>query len=274
MKRIGLLLVTLLMAVLSFAKTNKELYLREPVFQVGEKATYNIYFNLGFIWVHAGDVKFECSSAMKNGKDCYKLSVTGYTLGMFEKYYVIRDTFVSYIDKKTLDPVAYEDHKHEDKYISSTSYVYTPNGDSVLVNYHRDKKNNSWGKQYNIAKDVYDLISCCYTTRNINTDALVRKQQVPLNMMYEDGVHQLGLSFQGKKNLKVKNGTKYKTMYFTPSVISGGLFKHEEDLGVYVADDANHIPVYVEAKLKMGSAVASLEKIEGAKYPITSIIKR
>lgn len=274
MKRIGLLLVTFFIVMFSFAQNKSGLYLREPVFKEGEKATYNIYFNLGFIWVNAGDVKFECSSAQKNGKDCYKLSVVGYTKGMFEKYYVIRDTFVSYIDKNTLEPVAYEDYKHEDKYYSSARYVYTPQGDSVFVNYHRDKKNNSWDKSFNIAKEVYDLISCCYTTRNINADALVRKQAIPLNMLYEDKSYALGLTFQGKKNLKIKNGSKYKTMYFTPSVISGGLFKNEEDLGVYVADDDNHVPVYVEAKLKMGSAVASLEKIEGTKYPITSLIKK
>lgn len=274
MKRFCLLLVTLYVSLMSFAQQKSELYLREPVFKEGEKATYNLYFNLGFIWLHAGDVKFECSAAKKNGKDCYKLSVIGYTLGTFEKFYVIRDTFVSYIDKTTLEPVAYEDYKHEDKYYSSTKYVYTPNGDSVLVNYHRDKKNNSWDKQYNIAKNVYDLISCCYTTRNVNFNAFVRNQPVPLSLMYDDDVHSLGLTFQGKKNLKIKNGTKYRALYFTPSVISGGLFRHNEDLGVYVADDDNHVPIYVEAKLRMGTAVASLAKVEGTKYPVTSVIKK
>ncbi|MEE1062371.1 MAG: DUF3108 domain-containing protein, partial [Paludibacteraceae bacterium] len=61
---------------------------------------------------------------------------------------------------------------------------------------------------------------------------------------------------------------------FVPTLIKGDLFKNDEDLKIYVADDDNHYPVYVEASLKMGKAVASLESISGTKYELSSKKKK
>ncbi len=251
-------------------------YLDTPVFKVGEKASYGIYFNLGFISMKAGVVNFSVDEAIVRGEDCYKLQVDGYTQGMFEKFYVVRDTFVSYINKKTLKPVYYHDGKHEDNYWSYTTYFYTYNKgkDSLHVNYEHVKRKGTSKSEFNISKNACDLISTCYKVRNVDVASMSRGDIASFSLLFEDMVYELGMKFVKKETVKLKNGKKYKTSVFVPTLIKGDLFKNDEDLKIYVADDNNHYPVYVEASLKMGKAVASLESISGTKYEISAVKKK
>ena len=70
-----------------------------------------------------------------------------------------------------------------------------------------------------------------------------------------------------------RNGKKYKALKFMPTLITGDLFENEDDMAVYVSDDDNHIPLLIEAKIKVGSVKAMLNTIENSKYPLSSLIK-
>lgn len=251
-------------------------YVETPVFQVGEKATYSLYFNLGFISMKAGKINFSVGEAVVRGEDCYKLTVDGYTQGMFERFYVVRDTFTSYISKKTLQPVYYHDGKHEDSYWSYSTYLYTYNEktDSLHVDFEYIKRKGTSNTSFNIGNKAGDLVATCYKIRNIDVASMSRGDIAAFSLLFEDIVYELGLKFVGKETVKLKNGNKYKASVFVPKLIKGDLFKNDEDLKIYVADDDNHYPVYVEASLKMGKAVASLDKITGTKYEQSGLKKK
>lgn len=274
MKHIMSLIIAMMLSVGNiFSQAS---YVDTPVFKVGEKATYGVYFNLGFISMKAGKIHFEVGEAVVRGEDCYKLSVNGYTQGMFERFYVVRDTFTSYISKKTLQPVYYHDGKHEDSYWSYSTYLYTDNGknDSLHVNFEYIKRKGTSRTEFNISKKASDLVATCYKVRNLDVALLSRGDVAAFSLLFEDIVYELGLKFTGKETVKLKDGSKYKTLVFVPTLIKGDLFKNDEDLKIYVADDDNHYPVYVEASLKMGKAVASLESISGTKYELSGKKKK
>ena len=257
MKHIMSLIIAMMLSVGNiFSQAS---YVDTPVFKVGEKATYGIYFNLGFISMKAGKIHFEVGEAVVRGEDCYKLSVNGYTQGMFERFYVVRDTFTSYSSKKTLQPVYYHDGKHEDSYWSYSTYLYTDNGnaDSLHVNFEYIKRKGTSRTEFNISKKACDLVATCYKVRNLVVASLSRGDVAAFSLLF-----------------KLKDGSKYKTSVFVPTLIKGDLFKNDEDLKIYVADDDNHYPVYVEASLKMGKAVASLESISGTKYELSGKKKK
>ena len=65
-KKVGIVILFLtLLCSLAVART---LFQDEPAFCVGEKARYTIYYNLGFIWIHAGDVDFSVSKKKYKGE--------------------------------------------------------------------------------------------------------------------------------------------------------------------------------------------------------------
>jgi len=61
-------------------------------------------------------------------------------------------------------------------------------------------------------------------------------------------------------------------MKFHPVIQTGRLFKHEEDVTVWISDDANKIPLLAEGKVLVGSVKMELTKATGLANP-SAIVK-
>lgn len=245
-------------------------YKDECVFQTGESAVYNIYFNWGFIWIHAGDVTFNVKESMKDGEKCYDLYVSGKTRSSFDKMYTIRDTFMSRVNATTVMPSYYKEVKHEDSYYCNKQYNYVHGEDSasVYMDFIRNKRH--WKDTAIVANNVNDLVSTCYKFRNLDMSTVPVNTLVGFNMMFDSEVYNLGLKYVGKETIKLKSGKKYKALKFVPKLITGDLFKNDDDMTIYVSDDENHVPLSVTAKIKVGSIKATLSSVKNTKTPMSS----
>ncbi len=251
-----------------------EIYLKNNVFKHGEIAKFNLYFNWGFIWIHAGDVDFSVQSKIMNGKTVYSLKVVGYTTKTFEKMYHIRDTFESIVDTAHIIPLHYKEVKREGKYYAKSNYMYNKKYDSTLVHTDFIRRKRQWKDTLTIAHNVADLIATCYRVRNLDINRLKKNQTVPFPMLFDSEVYNLGLTYKGKENIELRNGKKYHAHKFSPKLITGDLFKKDEDMTIYVSDDDNHIPLLIEAKIKVGYIKAVLADAKNTKMPMKSIISK
>ncbi len=268
-------LIAIFLFLLPFAMAKADangLYLKNSVFQSGETAKFNIYFNWGFIWIHAGDVDFSVQSKKINGEKIYSLRVTGYTIKSFEKMYRIRDTFEAFVDTVHLFPIHYREMKHEDSYYANTKYNYKRAVDSTSVYLELIRKKKQWKDTIRINNNTFDLITTCYKVRNLDATKLAQNQTIPFPMLFDDEIYDLGLTYKGKETIKLRNGGKYSALKFTPKLITGDLFKKDEDMTIYVSDDDNHVPLLIEAKIKVGYIKAILSEVKNTKTPMTSLI--
>lgn len=273
-KRISIYIVFLFSIACAQAET-AGLYLKEKVFQGGETAKFNIYFNWGFIWIHAGDVDFSVQTEEdQNGEPVYSLKVAGNTTKTFDKMYRIRDTFEAVVDTMSLLPIYYREVKHEDSYYAHKEYFYDRRQDSTEVFLNFQRKERKWKDTIRIDNQTFDLITTCYNVRNLNIKNLDKNQSVPFPMLFDDDVYDLALTYKGKETIKLRNGNKYNALKFTPKLITGDLFKKEEDMVIYVSDDDNHVPLLIEAKIKVGYIKAMLAEIENTKMPMSSLVKK
>ncbi len=264
----------LVAAMLLFSSTTASAldYYDQPVFEAGEHAVFNIYYNWGFVWIHAGDCHFKVQNKKLNGKPSLALLVAGVSTPTFDKMYCIRDSFEAFLNPSTMLPTYYREGKHEDSYVSHTRYFYFehPNNQEVLMK--RQRKTKYTEKRMTIDKSTFDLITSCYHFRNINTSDLKMNEVIPFNMMFDDDIYHLGLTFKGRTIVTLKNGKRYHALKFMPTLITGDLFKDKDDMTVYVSDDMNHVPLMVEAKIKVGYVKAMLGGVTHTKYPMTSYI--
>jgi len=273
MKKCLSIVLLLILSVAAKAGTN-DLYLENPVFQSGETAKFHLYFNWGFIWVHAGDIDFSVQSKKLDGEMVYSLKVVGYTIKAFEKMYRIRDTFEVFVDTLHYNPIYYRDVKHEDTYYASNRYIYHRQQDSTLVNSHFMRRTREWRDSLRIDNKTFDLITTCYRVRNLDDSKLIPNQLIPIPMLFDNEVFNVGLTYKGKENINVRNKGKYKALKFVPKLVTGDLFKKEEDMVIYVSDDKNHVPLLIEAKIKVGYVKAVLADVKNTKYPTTSFISK
>jgi hypothetical protein len=56
-------------------------------------------------------------------------------------------------------------------------------------------------------------------------------------------------------------------------MVEGTIFRGDEDVLVWVTDDDNRIPVYIEAKILIGTVKAYLKEMRGIRNPLSSLIK-
>lgn len=263
-------IVTFFLSLLAGGATAQPRYKSDCVFSAGESAVYNIYFNWGFIWIHAGDVNFSVKESVKNGEKCYDLYVTGKTRSSFDKMYTIRDTFMSRIGAQTMRPYYYKEVKHEDSYYCNKQYNYVQGDDSAHVYMDFVRYTKHWKDTAVVAKSVNDLVATCYKFRNLDMQTVPVGTLVGFNMLFDAEVYNLGLKYVGKETIKLKSGEKYKALKFVPKLITGDLFKKDDDMTIYVSDDGNHVPLLVNAKIKVGSIKAMLSSVKNTKLPMSS----
>ncbi|MBO7637252.1 MAG: DUF3108 domain-containing protein [Paludibacteraceae bacterium] len=245
---------------------------KEPAFKVGEVAVYNIYYNLGFVWIHAGDVEFSVKNVKENGVDHFYLQLAGYTIRSFDSFYRIRDTFHVSVTKDSLLPCNYREVKHEDTYFCDRRYHY--NFDSTPKVYCDFNRKGVKSKDtLDMAAGVYDLLTICYRFRSLDMSQVKVGDSFPFKMLYDKDTYNLGLTYKGVENIKLRNKTKHNALKFMPKLITGDLFKKEDDMVIYVSNDENHVPLYIEAKIKVGSVKVMLNSVKNTKYPFTSQIK-
>ncbi|MBL0314499.1 MAG: DUF3108 domain-containing protein [Flavobacteriales bacterium] len=61
-------------------------------------------------------------------------------------------------------------------------------------------------------------------------------------------------------------------MFKVRSVVQKGrVFKKEEDLSVWITDDANHLPILAKAKILVGSVKMELKTYSGLMNPISQV---
>ena len=80
----------------------------------------------------------------------------------------------------------------------------------------------------------------------------------------------LRMRYVGKETIKLRNG-KFRCLKFQPVVQQGRIFKANDDLNVWITDDANHIPVLAEAKVLVGSIKMELSSFEGLANPVAKL---
>ena len=92
--------------------------------------------------------------------------------------------------------------------------------------------------------------------------------------MMDSKIYDLSLKYCGEESIKLRNKKKYKALKFVPQLVTGGIFEDDNAMSIYVSNDDNHVPLYVEAKIKVGYVKVMLNDIQNAKYPMASLLSK
>lgn len=99
------MLVTLSVIFFSFSESTKSISnnncsIQNEAFSGGEHLVYKMYYNLGFIWVPAGEVVFTVEEKLAT----YEMKAIGKTYKSYDKIFRVNDYFCSSVNKETLFP--------------------------------------------------------------------------------------------------------------------------------------------------------------------------
>lgn len=256
----------------SFYSNGQKLIDQFPVFNAGEKVTYNAAYNWGFIWINAGYVEFKVSESTYQNQEIYHFNCFGTSLPSYDWLFKVRDYFQSYARTSDLAPLYYDRNTYEDDYIVHNRFAFDYH-DSLIYTQTQNSNKPYREDTLKLNQTLYDVVSGVYLIRNIDFNQYQLNDTIPISMIIDNQIFNLYVRYLGKETIKTHNKRTFRTIKFSALLIEGTIFSGGEDLFVWVSDDLNRIPILVEAKILVGSVKATLNSTENLKFQLTSEIK-
>lgn len=256
MKRIYITLLILLSAsaFIGFKQFEQNRVIPNKSFGLGEKVEYRVHY--GFINAAEARVEIAKNITVVNNKPCYKINVTGRTVGPFDLISKVRDTWRSYVDTAAILPHMFQRSIQENKYRKEETVVFN-HGKDVAVSTVKDES-----KTHNVPNNIHDIVSGYFFLRTINFDKVAEGEVIEVPTFFDGEVYKLRVRYVGKDVIKTKFG-KTRVLRLNPLIPDNKLFKGEGAMRLWISDDVNKIPLKVQVELMIGSLEMDLKSYKG-----------
>ncbi len=231
-------------------------------FKDGESLKFRINYGL----LNAGFATLKIEKNVFEGKSEYHIIGDGYTTGMVNLFFPVKDDYQSYFNTKTFAPRRFVRNISEGGYKKNKEIFFdTPNKKARVFDYK-----HNWEKTFSIPKNAQDMLSSVYYLRSLDFKTLKEGDTITMNVFFDEENNKIKLVFRGREIINTKWG-KVKTVVFNPMVQTGRVFKNEESVTLWMSDDKNKIPIKIKAAILVGSLKAELFEYNGLANPFPII---
>ena len=254
--------LVLLLAMSSFIHKQEEHIPVNRNFSKGEfleyKATYGI-FNVG-----KGSWQIQNNSIEIHDRPNYQVDVIGKTSGFVGFVAPVIDHWKSYVDTATLVTHLALRNLVEGSYkkIDITEFVYK---DSLIKVKDMDFETNTFKQEevYDMGDVTRGMISGFLYLRTMDFSTLNIGDTLSFKAFLDDTFYNFQIICDRREVLKTKAG-RFKSVVFRPYMPENSIFKEGENaVMVWISDDANKIPLKVEAEMFIGHAGIELTSFKG-----------
>ncbi|OWY21874.1 DUF3108 domain-containing protein [Sphingobacteriales bacterium UPWRP_1] len=244
--------------------------LTNSTFQAGETATYKVYYNWTAVWMSAGKATFNVKSETLNNKSVYHIISEGKTQRTFDWFYKVRDRYETYLDPSTMKPLKFVRDVNEGGFTINHLYGFDHTKKEALIYYHKRKgKLQVQNKTVAISDCTQDLLSAVYAARCIDYSKMKVGDVFNVELFLDGAIYPVYARYLGKEVIKTDFG-KFRCVKFAPSLLEGDVFKGGEHMTVWVTDDANRLPLYIESPLTVGYVKVYLSDYSGLRNPMNA----
>ncbi|MRJ08092.1 DUF3108 domain-containing protein [Ornithobacterium rhinotracheale] len=220
-------------------------------------------YRVHYGFVNAGFATLKIKEVSYNGRPHWHVIGKGSSSGAVRVFFKVDDRYETYIDKFTYQPSKFVRNINEGGYTKNKTLTFDHK--KRFVYEHNLENGRKTTYRYNT--DVQDMLSAFYYLRTMaNTDFAIGSAKT-INVFMDGQIYPFKLKILGKENIKSKFGT-IKCIKMRPYVQSGRVFKEQESVTIWVSDDANLIPIQLEAELAVGSLKMSLYEYKNIKTPL------
>ena len=178
------------------------------------------------------------------GRPAYKIELSAISNDFISKFFVVRDSITSWIDKATLQTLRYEKHSVEGKRV-----------DDERIDFDLEEKvATRENRRIRFEPPVFDSLSAVYYLR---TRKFQPGEPVELEVVSGKHAYRLQVDVLGSETVRTPAGT-FVAQKVHPKMKEEGLLKKGGDLWIWFADDARRTPVVIRSKLNFGTLTARL----------------
>jgi hypothetical protein len=267
----ALIAILIFFVLCGFISESQEMRLpmvRNESFKRGEVIEFKMTY--GFFTVGRGVARIDHQYYKMNDRYCFKVDVSGKTVGMVDWVADVNDKWGAYIDTAALVPHQFYRKIREGRYRKDewTNFDHVNRKIEVKA-IGRDGKTRE-PKYYEAPHEVRDMIGGFLYMRIMDFSKLKTNDTVTVTGFFEDEFYKLKIVYRGKDTVKLKVG-KVRALVFTPVMPANKMFDGEDSITAYFSDDKNRIPLKIDAKMFVGSAGVELTGYSGLKNPLNIV---
>jgi hypothetical protein len=241
-------------------------------FSVGEELNYKVIYNWGLIWLESGHASFTVRQGQLNGKSCYLMNGSGSTYPKYDWFYKVRDVFESYVDTNTFKPLKFRADIWEGNKKDKHTYVFNNPAKKVYTIINRGHHPVEVDT-VKMTPCTIDVLTAIYYARNIDYSTCRINDTVSISLLLDGKVYPVYVRYLGKTDYVSEELGKFNCIKFSPLLVEGSIFKGGEGMTVWVTNDQNKIPLYIETPIVVGTIKVKLVSYKGLRNPESAKVK-
>lgn len=238
-------------------------------FRTDEELKIVVSYNWFFVWTDVVDVWLKVSEDKKLGKEAIRISGYGKSRPFYDWFYQVRDIYETWLDPNTLRPIYFNRDINEDGYTLKNFYTYDWPNKRILAKIQR-RKDPAYEDTIAITSCTNDAVSLIYNIRSIDFSKLQPGDRIPIDLAVDSKVHTISIKFEKVEVIKVKGVGKFRCLKLSAKMIKGRAFTGKESMFIWITDDGNRLPIYMESPIKVGTIKARITEMKNLRYPLSS----
>ncbi|MDR2584978.1 MAG: DUF3108 domain-containing protein [Prevotellaceae bacterium] len=240
-------------------------------FQDGESLTFVAYYTWGLVNTGVGELTTTVRYKDQGNEPYFEATAAVKSYSFFDIFFKVRDTYQARFRASNLTPLYFYRDISEGKYTIKNRFNFNKDHSidvQVVRSGNRVKDTIMQGKPC-----TFDLMSLLYFTRNIDTSTMKEQELFSLSFVIDEEMHDLYFRYMGIELKKIPGLGTFRCKKFSVSLVAGVVFSGKEEMPIWISDDDNRIPIWLESPTVRGKVSARIAKFEGLKFPLTSKVK-
>lgn len=238
-------------------------------FKPGEKATYIVSYNWFIVWTDVGKAVFTIQDTIYKKNRVYHYQGIGETFNSWNWIFKVYDKYQSFLNTETMRPMYFRRDINEGKFRQLVTYDYNYEKNITLSQY-KVNDNPLRNDTLPLEPCTFDVLSGILYSRNMDFTGRKIGEIIPVSILLDQEVYLLHFRYLGIENKKIKHIGTFECIKFSVMLVEGSVFKDGENMIVWITNDQNRLPVYVETPILVGSVKVRISDISGNRYPFTS----
>jgi hypothetical protein len=239
---------------------------KNEAYEPGEELNYKVIYNWGMIWLESGKATFRVGSAQIKGRTLYVFNGSGSTYPNYDWFYKVQDVFESYVDSASLRPLLFNASIREGGKKEKHNYTFNFQTKEARTNIVR----GTTPVKIDTVKTTpctVDVLTAIYYARNIDYSKCKKNDTIGMSLLLDGKVYPIYVRYLGKEKYNAGSLGYYNCIKFSPLLVEGSIFKGGEGMTVWVTNDKNKIPLYIETPIVVGSVKVKLVSYKGLRNP-------
>lgn len=240
-------------------------------FKGGEKLSYDVKYSSALFTSSIADVVMD----VKHEGTKYQITAVGKTRSFYSVFFEIEDVYNSWLDVGTLRPLKMSSKIKEGGYQYRNSFDYNWNLKVVSTFGQNIKRGATYTKVMPLQSDSFDALALFYNMRCVDLATIEPNKRYKLNLVLEDTIRVVEYRLMGPDITKINKVGRFRTLKVACTIAteSGDALKDGSEFYIWLSDDKNRIPIYMESPIRVGSIKVYLNEWENLRYPFTAKLK-